>query len=146
MYQVGFANLHSACLPTDILHLSFFLPPFPYNNIRCHAGPLYYRRRGVKAIFYLRSIGPFACTALHCPAALVPEKRWSRHLPLPLAGVYPISPLITGTLVHNMFPGFKIYSLAADAVFKIPGWRHFIVSEQQGRAAAARWSMRNITS
>lgn len=51
----------------------------------------------------------------------------SESIPPPPLGVFPISPLITGTLCARMFPGFRIFSLAADSVFKIPMWRHFIV-------------------
>ena len=41
-------------------------------------------------------------------------------------GTFPIGPLLAGTLITKMFPGEKIYSLAADVLFKIPLYRHFM--------------------
>ena len=37
-----------------------------------------------------------------------------------------MGPLLAATLIPNMFPGEKIYSLAADVLFKIPLYRHFM--------------------
>ncbi|KAG1673426.1 hypothetical protein FOA52_002191 [Chlamydomonas sp. UWO 241] len=41
-------------------------------------------------------------------------------------GVFPMGPLIAGSLSCVLFPDFEIYSLAATSVFSIPGWRHFL--------------------
>lgn len=41
-------------------------------------------------------------------------------------GVFPMGPLLAGTLCNIIFPGFDIYSISATALFYIPGWRHFI--------------------
>ena len=41
-------------------------------------------------------------------------------------GVFPMGPLLAGTLCNVLFPGFNIYSISASALFYIPGWRHFI--------------------
>jgi 2-acylglycerol O-acyltransferase 2 len=41
-------------------------------------------------------------------------------------GVYPMGPLVAGTLMQTLFPDWSIYSVAASSVFKIPLWRHFI--------------------
>uniref|UniRef100_A0A6U2EVD0 Acyltransferase n=1 Tax=Chlamydomonas euryale TaxID=1486919 RepID=A0A6U2EVD0_9CHLO len=40
-------------------------------------------------------------------------------------GVFPMGPLLAGTMCTKMFPEFDIFSLAASSVFNIPGWRHF---------------------
>lgn len=37
-----------------------------------------------------------------------------------------MSELIAGSLCQAIWPFFNIYSVAADSVFKIPFWRHFI--------------------
>jgi hypothetical protein len=39
--------------------------------------------------------------------------------------VFPMGPLLAGTVSCVLFPEFDIYSLAATSVFSIPGWRHF---------------------
>jgi 2-acylglycerol O-acyltransferase 2 len=41
-------------------------------------------------------------------------------------GVIPMSVLVAGTLCPTMWPDFKVFGVAADSVFKIPVWRHFI--------------------
>mmetsp|Transcript_22134 Transcript_22134/g.61235 ORF Transcript_22134/g.61235 Transcript_22134/m.61235 type:complete len:334 (-) Transcript_22134:512-1513(-) len=41
-------------------------------------------------------------------------------------GVFPMGPLVAGTLCQAIFPGITIYSLAASSVFNVPGWRHFV--------------------
>lgn len=35
-------------------------------------------------------------------------------------GVFPMGPLVAGSLCQTLFPGFNIYSLAASSVFSIP--------------------------
>jgi hypothetical protein len=39
------------------------------------------------------------------------------------AGAFPLSQLIAVSLT-DAWPGHKIYSLAADAVFNVPLWKH----------------------
>ncbi|GMH39682.1 hypothetical protein BSKO_07580 [Bryopsis sp. KO-2023] len=39
-------------------------------------------------------------------------------------GTYPMGPLLAGTLIPKMFPGRKIYSVAASVLFRIPGLKH----------------------
>ncbi|KXZ52943.1 hypothetical protein GPECTOR_8g318 [Gonium pectorale] len=41
-------------------------------------------------------------------------------------GVFPMGPLLGATECQRMFPGFHIYGLAANVVFSVPFWRHFI--------------------
>ncbi|KAG2486331.1 hypothetical protein HYH03_015035 [Edaphochlamys debaryana] len=41
-------------------------------------------------------------------------------------GVFPMGPLLGATECQRMFPGFDIYGLAANVVFAVPFWRHFI--------------------
>ncbi|GLI66396.1 hypothetical protein VaNZ11_010188 [Volvox africanus] len=41
-------------------------------------------------------------------------------------GVFPMGPLLGATECQAMFPGFHIYGLAANVVFSVPFWRHFI--------------------
>ncbi|KAL6760872.1 diacylglycerol acyltransferase [Haematococcus lacustris] len=41
-------------------------------------------------------------------------------------GTFPIGPIVAGTLCQTFFPDAPIYSVAANSVFNIPLWRHFI--------------------
>jgi len=41
-------------------------------------------------------------------------------------GTFPMGPVLAATLIPKMFPGVKIYSLAANILFKIPFYRHFM--------------------
>lgn len=41
-------------------------------------------------------------------------------------GTFPMGPILAATLTPKMFPGEKVYSLAADVLFKIPLYRHFM--------------------
>ncbi|KAG2439722.1 hypothetical protein HYH02_010600 [Chlamydomonas schloesseri] len=41
-------------------------------------------------------------------------------------GVFPMGPLIGATECQIMFPGFDIFGLAANVVFTVPFWRHFV--------------------
>jgi hypothetical protein len=59
-------------------------------------------------------------------------------------GVFPMGPLVAGTLVNIMFPDFKIFSLAANSVFTIPGWRHF--STWMGSVPATSANFRKLLS
>ena len=57
-------------------------------------------------------------------AVLAPEKKYI-FVEFP-HGVFPMSELIAGSLCQAIWPFFNIYSVAADSVFKIPFWRHFV--------------------
>jgi hypothetical protein len=48
---------------------------------------------------------------VHCPAE-------APH------GVFPMGQLIATSLADMCWPGHPIYALSADAVFKVPVWRH----------------------
>ena len=37
-----------------------------------------------------------------------------------------MGPVLAASLIPKMFPGVKIYSLAANVLFKIPFYRHFM--------------------
>eukprot|EP00210_Caulerpa_lentillifera_P004313 g4116.t1 len=41
-------------------------------------------------------------------------------------GTFPMGPILAATLIPKMFPGEKVYSLAADVLFKIPLYRQFM--------------------
>jgi diacylglycerol O-acyltransferase 2, plant len=55
---------------------------------------------------------------------LIPHKRYVfTEFP---HGVFPMGPLVAGTLMQTLFPDWSIYSVAASSVFNIPMWRHFL--------------------
>ncbi|GLC45911.1 hypothetical protein PLESTF_000711500 [Pleodorina starrii] len=41
-------------------------------------------------------------------------------------GVFPMGPLLGATECQLMFPGFHIFGLAANVVFRVPLWRHMM--------------------
>nr|QNL10705.1 acyl-CoA: diacylglycerol acyltransferase 2B [Haematococcus lacustris]QNL10739.1 acyl-CoA: diacylglycerol acyltransferase 2-2 [Haematococcus lacustris] len=59
-------------------------------------------------------------------------------------GVFPMGPLLAGTLCQILFPDFNIFSLAASSVFSVPGWRHFVA--WMGSMPATRSNYRLLLS
>jgi 2-acylglycerol O-acyltransferase 2 len=52
-------------------------------------------------------------------------------------GVFPVSQLLSRSLCLQIWPGLRIYSIAASIVFKVPVWRH-IMTWTGARPATAK--------
>lgn len=53
-------------------------------------------------------------------------------------GVFPVSELLCISLMLKVWPGLRVYSIAASSVFSVPVWRH-IMAWTGARPATRRW-------
>jgi 1-acyl-sn-glycerol-3-phosphate acyltransferase len=53
-------------------------------------------------------------------------------------GVFPVSELLCISLMLRVWPGLRVYSIAASSVFSVPVWRH-IMAWTGARPATRRW-------
>lgn len=67
--------------------------------------------QGQAAGAFTQAFADLAICHVHCPAECP-------H------GVFPMGQLIATSLADMCWPGHPIYALSADAVFKVPLWRH----------------------